>query len=57
MERTPRTRTINIETCFLGAPGMIRESWEEKGGFPATDSGALPPESEDLEVPVADFKV
>lgn len=26
---------------------MIRESWEEKGGCPATDSGALPPESED----------
>ena len=35
---------------------MIRESWEEKGGCPATDSGALPPESKDLEVPVADLK-
>lgn len=56
MERTPRTRTINIEMCFLGTPGVIRESWEEKGGCPATNSGALPPESEDLEVPVADLK-
>lgn len=35
---------------------MIRESREEKGGCPATESGSLPPENEDLEAPGSRLK-
>lgn len=36
--------------------GSIRESREEKGGCPATESGSLPPENEDLEAPGSRLK-